>query len=44
MKSFTFTGICLVHVKDGLIHEAWNSFDFLSLYQQIGLVRFPMAG
>ena len=41
MKSVAFTGICLVHVKDALIFEAWNNFDFLSMYQQIGVIAFP---
>jgi hypothetical protein len=25
-------------VKDGRLVEGWNCFDFLSLYQQLGLV------
>jgi predicted ester cyclase len=33
-----FWGICILRVRDGQIHEAWNSFDFLSLYQQIGVL------
>jgi predicted ester cyclase len=41
MKPVVFTGICLAHIKDSAIQEAWNSFDFLRLYQQIGLVNFP---
>jgi predicted ester cyclase len=33
-----FTGMCMVRVKDRRIVEAWNSFDFLSMMQQLGLV------
>jgi steroid delta-isomerase-like uncharacterized protein len=33
-----FTGITMLRVKDGQIAEAWNNFDFLKLFQQIGAV------
>jgi steroid delta-isomerase-like uncharacterized protein len=33
-----FWGMCMARVRDGQIQEGWNAFDFLSLYQQIGLV------
>jgi predicted ester cyclase len=36
-KSVNFTGMCLVRVCDGKFVEAWNNFDFLSLYQQPGM-------
>ncbi len=31
-----FTGITIVRVRDGKIVEAWNSFDFMSMHQQLG--------
>jgi steroid delta-isomerase-like uncharacterized protein len=31
-----FTGICIVRVEDGKIAEAWNNFDFMSMYRQLG--------
>jgi RimJ/RimL family protein N-acetyltransferase/predicted ester cyclase len=31
-------GMGMARVRDGKIVEAWNAFDFLTLYQQIGLV------
>ena len=37
-KPVEFTGIAIVRVKDGQIVEAWNNFDFMSLYQQIGAI------
>ena len=36
-KGVSITGICIVRVKDDKIVEGWNSFDFLSLYQQLGM-------
>jgi len=33
-----FWGMVIVRVDDGKIAEAWNSFDFLGLYQQLGLM------
>ncbi|MCA1562013.1 MAG: ester cyclase [Acidobacteria bacterium] len=36
-----FSGISIARVRDGKIVEAWNCFDFLSMYQQIGWVRKP---
>ena len=32
------SGICLAHVKNEMVFEAWNSFDFLTLYQQLGVI------
>lgn len=40
-NAIAFSGMVLVHIRDGKFHEAWNSFDFLTLYQQIGLVALP---
>jgi steroid delta-isomerase-like uncharacterized protein len=36
-----FSGMCWVRVKDGRIVESWNSFDFLTMMQQTGLVSLP---
>ena len=35
-KQVEFSGICMVRVQDGKIAEAWNNYDFLSMYQQLG--------
>lgn len=35
-----FSGIAIVRVRDGKIIEAWNNFDFLSMYQQLGAMKF----
>ena len=34
-----FTGIAIVRIRDGKIVEAWNNFDFMSMYQQLGALR-----
>ncbi len=38
-----FTGICIVRVADGKIAEAWNNFDFMSMFQQLGALRVDSA-
>ena len=42
-KPVSFSGICMVQIKDGKIAEAWNQYDFLSLYQQTGQKLVPEA-
>jgi steroid delta-isomerase-like uncharacterized protein len=34
-----FDGICIVRIRDGKIVEAWNNFDFMSMFQQLGALR-----
>ena len=36
-KPASFTGMCIARIKDGKIVEGWNNFDFLSMYQQLGM-------
>jgi len=35
-----FTGISIVRVSGGKIVEAWNNFDFMSMFQQLGALHF----
>jgi predicted ester cyclase len=35
-KDVAFSGLCMVRKRDGKIVEAWNHFDFLNLYEQLG--------
>jgi predicted ester cyclase len=35
-KPVMFSGLCMTQIKDGKIAEAWNHYDFLSMYQQLG--------
>ncbi len=42
-KRGDFWGMCIGHIRDGKIVEGWNCFDFLTLYQQLGVVQAPGA-
>jgi steroid delta-isomerase-like uncharacterized protein len=42
-KPIEYTGMAMSRIKDGKIVEAWNSFDFLALYQQTGLVTMERS-
>src|SRR5262249_49600017 len=33
-----FNGMCIARVQNGQIVEAWNEFNFLAFYQQIGML------
>ncbi len=35
-----FDGICIVRIRDGKIVEAWNNFDFMAMFVQVGAVQF----
>lgn len=37
-RQIDFWGMCMARVRDGYIVDAWNTFDFLALYQQIGML------
>lgn len=37
-----FTGLTIVHVKDGKIVEAWNEFDFMKMYSQVGALTLKL--
>jgi steroid delta-isomerase-like uncharacterized protein len=41
-----FHGICIVRLRDGQIVEAWNNFDFMGMFRQLGALRLdaPAAG
>ena len=41
-KPVEFTGICMVRVKDGKIAEAWNEFNFMDMYQQLGALTLNL--
>jgi steroid delta-isomerase-like uncharacterized protein len=34
-----FEGMCIVRIRDGQIAEAWNNFDFMTMYQQLGVME-----
>ena len=33
-----FTGVTITRIKDGKIVEAWNNFDFMKMYRQLGAI------
>ena len=35
-KPMEITGMTIVRVRDGQIVEAWNNFDFMGMFQQLG--------
>jgi steroid delta-isomerase-like uncharacterized protein len=35
-RPMEITGITIVRVRDGQIVEAWNNFDFMGMFQQLG--------
>ncbi|MGI8918088.1 MAG: ester cyclase [Pyrinomonadaceae bacterium] len=35
-QSTEFTGITIVRIEKGQIVEAWNNFDFMTMYKQLG--------
>lgn len=37
-----FTGLTIVKIKDGKIVEAWNEFDFMKMYSQIGALTLNL--
>jgi len=38
-----FWGVTIARVKDGMLVEGWNCFDFLTCYQQLGVIAMPGA-
>ena len=41
-KPVEFTGLRMVRVKDGKIVEAWNEFNFMEMYQQLGALTLNL--
>jgi|SRR5215213_4832199 len=37
-----FTGIAMVRLEDGKIAEAWNEFDFMKMYSQLGALSLNL--
>jgi steroid delta-isomerase-like uncharacterized protein len=36
-RTANFTGICIARIENGKIAAGWNNFDFLAMYQQLGM-------
>jgi steroid delta-isomerase-like uncharacterized protein len=37
-----FSGLTIVRIKDGKIVEAWNEFDFMKMYSQVGALTLNL--
>ena len=37
-----FTGLTIIKLKDGKIIEAWNEFDFMKMYGQLGALTLNL--
>lgn len=37
-RPMEITGIAITRIKDGKIVEAWNNFDFMSMFRQLGAI------
>jgi predicted ester cyclase len=42
-KALEYTGMCMVRLEGGKIVEAWNNFDYLTMFRQLGVASFPLA-
>src|SRR5262249_32392172 len=40
-RPVNFTGILISRIKDNKIVEAWNEFDFVTMYAQLGVLHPP---
>ncbi|MBX7169652.1 MAG: ester cyclase [Pyrinomonadaceae bacterium] len=41
-QQIEFTGLTIVKLKDGKIIEAWNEFDFMKMYSQLGALTLNL--
>ena len=41
-REVEFTGMVIVRVKDGKIVEAWNEFNFMKMYTQLGALTLDL--
>lgn len=40
-RSFEITGITILRIESGRIVEGWNNYDFLGMFEQLGLACRP---
>jgi len=41
-RAVNFTGMVILRVKDGKIVEAWNEFNFMKMYTQLGALTLDL--
>ena len=42
-RSIEFTGLVMVKFQDGKFIEGWNQFDFMNMYQQLGVLSLTIG-
>ena len=42
-RAVEFEGMCIARIRGGKIVEAWNTFDFMTMYRQLGVLDFKSA-
>lgn len=42
-KPIEFAGLCMARVKQGRIVEAWNQYDFMAMYNQLGVLSLTLG-
>jgi steroid delta-isomerase-like uncharacterized protein len=42
-KQVNFTGLCMMKLSNGKIVEVWNQFDFINMYQQLGVLSLTLG-
>jgi predicted SnoaL-like aldol condensation-catalyzing enzyme len=42
-RTVDFWGMTMARVVDSQLVEGWNCYDFLTMYQQVGWVKVPVA-
>jgi len=42
-KHVKFSGSCWIRVQNGQIVEAWNQYDFMTMYQQLGVLSLTLG-
>lgn len=42
-KTVEFTGLCIIRVAGSQIVEAWNQYDFMKMYGQLGVLSLTLG-
>jgi predicted ester cyclase len=43
LRPVRFAGLCMMRVEEGKITEIWNQFDFMNMYQQLGVLSLTLG-
>lgn len=42
-REVAFTGLCMARVADGKIVESWNQYDFMTMYNHLGVISLTLG-